>query len=632
MTDQKTDHTSPAMSADPTPPMLELTTTLSHTPDENDPEAPNSLQYDKTVPVLLDDLIQTRLLLQADSGGGKSWCIRYLMEQSYSIVPQTLIDIEGEFSTLRERFPYVLVSATPGEGDLRADPATAGPLCRKIAENGASVIVDLFDLDEKDQQLFVANYAAELLSLPKALWTPSLVVIDEAERVAPEQGAAVSKSIVSSLVKRARKRRLGVVLAAQNLADLSKKAARSLHNKMIGLATLDTDIKRSAAELGFDKDRARELSELEAGTFFAHGRAFPYRGVRLVRTGPVKTTHDPLSHRDTPPEAIQTPETLNKVLEDLATIEAPADTDSGPGSPPTAIDEDLLRREITTRLEKHYEEELQRRLRENSDQRIQEATAHLQTQASNLRNSLEEARQHARNCLRSLETPAKNELDTRADNGISQEDVRVEPEPQPQKEVEEVWDTDPGDIVGYAVSGDDHWSDDLSDAHRSILEQLEFLRSHKVRFIDRRNLALLSGRSPRSSAYDDALAYLKKAGLIDYPEPGNVGITSLGRTIVTFILNDGHNTDRFEAGKTLAQLQREWLAYLGPSRSSLLQPLLEEHPSDMTREELARRSGRSSRSSAFDDALAQMRKLGLIEYPGRGRIRATELLFPEELK
>ena len=352
MTDQKTDHTNPATSADPAPPLLELTTTLSQTPDENDPAAPNSLQYDKTIPVLLDDLIQTRLLIQADSGGGKSHCIRYLLEQSYSVVPQTLIDIEGEFSTLRERFPYVLVSATPGEGDLRADPATAGPLCRKIAENGASVIIDLYDLDEPDQQLFVANYAAELLSLPKHLWTPSLVVIDEAERVAPEQGAAVSKSMISSLVKRARKRRLGVILAAQNLSDLSKKAARSLHNKMIGLATLDTDIKRSAAELGFDKDRARELSELEAGTFFAHGRAFPYRGVRLVRTGPVKTTHDPLSHRDTPPEAIQSPEALNKVLADLAAIEAPADTGSEAGSPPTAIDEDRLRREITARLEK----------------------------------------------------------------------------------------------------------------------------------------------------------------------------------------------------------------------------------------------------------------------------------------
>lgn len=119
--------------------------------------------------------------------------------------------------------------------------------------------------------------------------------------------------------------------------------------------------------------------------------------------------------------------------------------------------------------------------------------------------------------------------------------------------------------------------------------------------------------------------------MIDYPEPGHVGITSRGRTIVTYILNDGHKATRLEAVKTLEQLQHEWLAYLGPSRSSLLEPLLEQHPEDMTREELARRSGRSSRSSAFDDALAQMRKIGLIEYPGRGRVRAAELLPPKDL-
>lgn len=75
MTDQKTDHTSPVMSAGPVPPLLELTTMLSQSPHENDPEAPNSLQYNKTVPVLLDDLIQTRLLIQADIGAVKSWCM-----------------------------------------------------------------------------------------------------------------------------------------------------------------------------------------------------------------------------------------------------------------------------------------------------------------------------------------------------------------------------------------------------------------------------------------------------------------------------------------------------------------------------------------------------------------------------
>lgn len=634
MKEEKTDYTKPAEDAYTEPPLLEITTTLPETPDEDDPNAPTAPQYDKTVPVLLDDLIQTRLLLQADSGGGKSWAIRYIMEQTYSVVPQVIIDIEGEFSTLRERYPYVLVSATEGEGDLRANPATAGPLCRKVAELGASVIIDLYDLDETDQQLFVANYAAELLSLPKELWTPSLVIIDEAERVAPEQGAAVSKSMVSSLVKRARKRRLGVILAAQNLSDLSKKAARSLHNKMIGLATLDTDIKRSAAELGFDKDRARELSELEAGTFFAHGSAFPYRGVRLIRTGPVETTHDPLSQRDTPPEAIQTPETLMKVLTELSTIESGSGGRSDAEDPNhTVADEERLRSDITTRLEKHYEGELQRRLREDIDQQVEERTTHLKDRISSLQGYLDEAHRHARNCLNTLESLPPAESLTQDAQAESPHEDQTAPETQPEEDQydDDIWNIDPQEIIAFASRGDEHWAEDLSDTHRSILGELEFLRSHKVRSVDRKNLALLSGRSPRSSAYDDTLAYLKKVGLIYYPEPGQVGITSRARTVVTYVLKNGHNRTSQEDGDTLEQLHREWLTYLGPSRSLLLEPLIQEYPEHMTREELARRSGRSSRSSAFDDALAQMRKIGLIEYPGKGRVRAARLLFPEGL-
>lgn len=598
-----------------------------------------------TVEVTLDDLIQTRLLLQADSGGGKSWAIRNILEQTYSAVPQVLIDIEGEFSTLREKFPYLLVSATEGEGEFRADPNTAGTLCRKVAEHGASVIIDLYDLDEPEQQLFVANYAAELLSLPKELWTPRLVVIDEAERMAPEQGAAVSKSMISSLVKRARKRRIGVILAAQNLSDLSKKAARSLHNKMIGLATLDTDIKRSAAELGFDKDRARELSELEAGTFFAHGSAFPYRGVRLLRTGPVQTTHDPLSQRETTLEAMQTPETLNNLLEKLAKIEPPSDsrnTDRGEKTTSPG-DENRITREITTKLEAQYSNELKRRLDKTLDQHVAKETKSLSERVEFLETSLENAKRHAKECLSSLE-PGNRPRDSAPTPTLEPrhtEPAERTPTEQTEPETKEVPDFD-SDImhsvrepmsepIGEPV--DVQLASGLSENHRRILDQLEFLHQHGVRSIDRQNLALLSGRSPRSSAYDDALSKLKKLELLDYPEPGRVMITGQGTSTVEFVVENGRVTTN-KPKRTYRKpedLHDVWLNYLGAYNAALLKPVILEYPAALTRLEASVRSGKPSSSSAFDDALARMRKIGLIEYPAPGYVRATKLLFPEGL-
>ena len=71
----------------------------------------------------MTNLIDTRLLIQANSGGGKSWVIRRLLEQTHGKTQQIILDIEGDFSTLREKYDYVL--AAKG-GDIDVNPKVAG--------------------------------------------------------------------------------------------------------------------------------------------------------------------------------------------------------------------------------------------------------------------------------------------------------------------------------------------------------------------------------------------------------------------------------------------------------------------------------------------------------------------------
>jgi len=52
----------------------------------------------------LTTLIETRLLVQANSGGGKSFALRRLLEQSHGKVQHLVIDMEVTFRTLRERY------------------------------------------------------------------------------------------------------------------------------------------------------------------------------------------------------------------------------------------------------------------------------------------------------------------------------------------------------------------------------------------------------------------------------------------------------------------------------------------------------------------------------------------------
>lgn len=81
----------------------------------------------------LDRLITTRLLIQANSGGGKSWALRRLLEQSHGHVQQLVLDPEGEFATLRERYDYVL--AARSGGDTVADPRLAAALADASKED-----------------------------------------------------------------------------------------------------------------------------------------------------------------------------------------------------------------------------------------------------------------------------------------------------------------------------------------------------------------------------------------------------------------------------------------------------------------------------------------------------------------
>ncbi len=65
----------------------------------------------KSVALDLDILIRTRLLVQANSGGGKSWLLRRFAEETFGKVPLIIIDPEGEFATLREKFGFDSIQA-----------------------------------------------------------------------------------------------------------------------------------------------------------------------------------------------------------------------------------------------------------------------------------------------------------------------------------------------------------------------------------------------------------------------------------------------------------------------------------------------------------------------------------------
>lgn len=277
------------------------------------------------VPIDLACLLETKLLIQANSGGGKTWANRRLLEQTYGLVQHIVIDPEGEMHTLREQYDYVL--AAPKGGDCVASIATAAKLAERILELGVSIIIDIYDLGPK-RAAFVKVFLEALMNLPREMWAPVLVVIEEAHKFCPErgEGEAESTEAVKDLMTRGRKRGFCGVLATQRLSSLHKSAAAECNNRLIGRTALDNDQERACKALGFrgagDRDR---LAKLDNGHFYAFGPAL-CKTVTEIKVGAIKTTHERAGQKrrgPTPPR-----ERVRQILSQLADLPAEAEAEA----------------------------------------------------------------------------------------------------------------------------------------------------------------------------------------------------------------------------------------------------------------------------------------------------------------
>src|SRR5579884_2216630 len=241
----------------------------------------------------IDRLLSTRLLVQANSGKGKSHLLRRIAELFFGKVQVIIIDPEGEFATLREEYGYVLVGKG---GETPADPRSAALVAHKLLELKASAVCDLYEMKPAMRHEWVAKFIDAMIDAPKNLWHPCVVIVDEAHVFCPEKGAGESQAseAMIGLATRGRKRGFACIFATQRLGKLRKDAAAELLNVMIGGTFIDVDRKRAADALGvYGAEQHKffnEIKLLPRGHFFALGPAISDERI-LVRVGPVKTTH-----------------------------------------------------------------------------------------------------------------------------------------------------------------------------------------------------------------------------------------------------------------------------------------------------------------------------------------------------
>lgn len=317
------------------------------------------------VRVDIEELLATRLLVQGNSGSGKSHLLRRVLEESAALVQQVVIDPEGDFVTLADEFGHVVIDA--GAYDSRE----IVQLATRVREHRASVVLALDNLELEAQMRCAASFLSTLFDAHRDHWYPALVVVDEAQMFAPavagdvsDETRRISLGAMTNLMCRGRKRGLAGVIATQRLAKLAKNVAAEASNFLMGRTFLDIDMARAADLLGMERRQAEQIRDLARGEFLALGPAICRRPVS-VRIGSVRTstrmgTHSllplpstsgeaiqaslfeptPMALRRPEPEAIPTPsETL---IEQIATFDDVPDVPTAPDAPKIDVVPEIL--------------------------------------------------------------------------------------------------------------------------------------------------------------------------------------------------------------------------------------------------------------------------------------------------
>lgn len=131
-------------------------------------------------------------------------------------------------------------------------------------------------------------------------------------------------------------------------------------------------------------------------------------------------------------------------------------------------------------------------------------------------------------------------------------------------------------------------------------------------------IAFIAGYSPGSGGFNNLKGQLKTARLIDYPQQKRASLTEAG----------SEKADAPTVAPTREAFHEAVRAKLSAPQWRVLEPAIAAYPDAIAAEQVAAVAGYSAGSGGFNNLRGSLKTLTLIDYPGKGMIRAGDWLFP----
>ena len=436
-------------------------------------------------------LVTERTFICSMTRYGKSYCLRKIAEESFGKVGIIIIDPEGEYTSLREKFPFLIIGK-----DIPLNPDTAEFIAETVLKENLSIIIDSSTADTIDEQEFVKRFIDKFMDLELIKKKSYLFMIEEADEFAPEKGVYKSGSLrsVINLAKKGAKRGLGLILASQRPAMISKFVLSQCANQIIGHTEWSGDRKVLQQYLRIESEVINKIAEVKAGEFYFKGNFI--EKPQILKINQVETTHLGGTPTLSPPTTKELKNIISKLSESLPKI---VEEKLKPSIPDTKIMEKKLRekieKEFKSKLDKLKtqltiskkqeipEEDIENIINERVEKETDEYKGKFQEQEVKI-NTLQKF-------VNSIVSKGKQILGKR------------------ELELEELESSDelPTSLSNISY---DVWLDKFQGANKKVLELMI-----KYKKLTKSQIVIMSGYK-KSNLINHAFPTLKRAGLIQY--------------------------------------------------------------------------------------------------------------------
>jgi len=222
-------------------------------------------------------LIDRGLAILGMRGSGKSWTAGVVAEELASKgIPFIVIDLMGEYYSLREKFPVLIAAlGTPKYADIKGvTPDQAGAIAESVVKSGISLILDLKYGTMLERFAFLAPFLEALYHTEESLKRPLVLIIDEAHRITPEKGVIKLREVqkfqrkveywVYETGATGRHYGIGFVVVARRVAEISKMTLTQCELKLALRVVDPVDLER-LREYGLPTEILNQVKRFKPG-------------------------------------------------------------------------------------------------------------------------------------------------------------------------------------------------------------------------------------------------------------------------------------------------------------------------------------------------------------------------------